>query len=252
LDAALDRFPIWTIDGRRVLFTSARKSAVQSAPAGTTNVFAQASDGTGLPEQLTQNTTTADKAPTGVSPDGAWVILRDGEPQGFDVSRLALSSDHRIEPLVHTSFSEQNGEVSPDGRWLAYQSNDSGRAEIWVRPYPNVNGGRWQVSAGGGFQPVWNRTGKDLELFYRDLTGAVIRVAVERGPGWVTGTPSKLFGTDQYFFGAGEAFGRTYDIARDGRRFLMIKNVTRDPSSAPTILVVQNWFDELKALVPTK
>ena len=81
-DPTPDRFPVWTADGRRLLFTSAR--------AGARNMFSQASDGTGVPEQLTQNTTTADKAPTGVSPDGAWVILRDGEPQGFDISRLAL------------------------------------------------------------------------------------------------------------------------------------------------------------------
>ena len=108
------------------------------------------------------------------------MILRDGVPQGFDISRLALGKDHRIEPLVHTPFSEQNGEVSPDGRWLAYQSNDSGRAEIWVRPFADVNGGRWQVSSGGGSQPLWSPDGR--ELFYRDLTGAVMRVAIERGP----------------------------------------------------------------------
>jgi len=245
-----DRFPVWSFDGRRVLYTSERPDT----PAGavTRNLFSQASDGTGVPEQLTRNTTTADKAPTGVSPDGAWVILRDGEPQGFDVSRLALGSDHRIEPLVHTPFSEQNGEVSPDGRWLAYQSNDSGRSEIWVRPYPDVNGGRWLVSAGGGLQPLWSRDGKDAELFYRDLSGDLMRVAVERGSGWAVGATTKLFGAGQYYFGAGEAFGRTYDISLDGRRFLMIKDVARDQSSAPTILVVQNWFDELKALVPTK
>ena len=245
-----DRFPVWTSDGRRVLYTSERPGTPGGAV--TRNLFSQASDGTGVAEQLTQNTTTADKAPTGVSPDGTWVILRDGEPQAFDVSRLALGSDHRIEPLVHTPFSEQNGEVSPDGRWLAYQSNDSGRAEIWVRQFADVNGGRWQVSSGGGFQPLWSRAGKDLELFYRDLSGALMRVAVERGPGWATGTSTELFGGGQYFFGAGEAFGRTYDMSPDGRRFLMIKDVALDQSSAPTILVVQNWFEELKARVPTK
>jgi serine/threonine-protein kinase len=163
-------------------------------------------------------------------------------------SRLALGSEHRIEPLVHTPFSEQNGEVSPDGRWLAYQSNDSGRSEIWVRPYPDVNGGRWLVSAGAGFQPLWSPDSR--ELFYRDLSGALMRVAVERGPGWAVGATTKLFGAGQYYFGAGEAFGRTYDISRDGRRFLMIKDVASDQSSAPTILVIQNWFEELKARVP--
>jgi eukaryotic-like serine/threonine-protein kinase len=241
-DPTLDRFPVWTADGRRLLFTSGR--------AGARNMFSQASDGTGVPEQLTRNTTSADKAPTSVSPDGAWVILRDGEAQGFDVSRLSLERGHRIEPLLHTSFSEQNGEISPDGRWLAYQSNDSGRAEIWVRPYPNVNGGRWLVSAGGGFQPLWSPDGR--EIFYRDLTGALIQVEIERGSGWAAATPTKLFGAGQYYFGYGESTGRTYDVSRDGRRFLMIKDVAPDPSSAPTILVVQNWLEELKARVPAK
>ena len=119
-----------------------------------------------------------------------------------------------------------------------------------MRPFADVNGGRWQVSAGGGFQPLWSPDGR--EMFYRDLTGAVMRVAIERGPGWAAGTPTKVFGAGQYYFGYGEAFGRTYDISRDGRRFLMIKDVARDQSSAPTILVVQNWFEELKAHVPTK
>jgi len=138
------------------------------------------------------STTIDDKAPTSVSPDGAWAIFRDGEPQGFDISRLALLGDHRIEHVLHTPFSEQNGEVSPDGRWLAYQANDSGRAEIWVRPFADVNGGRWQVSAGGGFQPLWSPDGR--EIFYRDFTGGMMRVTIERGPGWAAGTPTKLFG----------------------------------------------------------
>ena len=185
-----------------------------------------------------------------MSPDGTWLIFRDGEPQAFEISRLALGQDHRIEPLVKTSSSEQNGEVSPDGRWLAYQSNDSGRAEIWVRPFADANGGPSQVSAGGGFQPLWGPDSR--EVFYRDLTGAVMRVAIDRGSGRAVETPAKLFGAGQYYFGSGEAFGRTFDISRDGRRFLMIKHVARDQSSAPTILVVENWFEDLKRLVPAK
>ena len=241
-DPTPDRFPVWTADGRRVLFTSAR--------AGARNMFSQASDGTGVPEQLTRNTTIADYAPTSVSPDGEWAIIRVGEPLAFDISRLALRTDRRVESLLGTPFSEQNGEVSPDGRWLAYQANDSGRAEIWVRPFGTVNGGRWQASVGGGFQPLWSPDGR--EVFYRDLTGAMMRVAVERGPGWAAGTPTKLFGAGQYYFGYGEAFGRTYDISRDGRRFLMIKDVVADPTSTPTILVVQNWLEELHARLPVK
>ncbi len=241
-DSTPDRFPVWTRDGRRVLFTSNRT--------GSSNVFSQASDGTGTPQQLTRNTAAVDPVPTSVSPDGAWVILRDGKTQEFDVSRLSLASGPRLEPLVHTPSSEQNGEISPDGRWLAYQANDSGRAEIWVRPFPDVNAGRWQVSAGGGFQPLWSFDGR--ELFYREPTGSVMRVGIERGTSWAASAPTQLFTANQYYFGGGEAFGRSYDVSRDGRRFLMIKDVAADPSSAPTVVVVQNWTEELKRLVPTK
>ena len=191
-----------------------------------------------------------DPVPTGVSPDGAWVIVRDGVSQGFDIGRLQLGREPRIEPLVHTLFSEQNGEVSPDGRWLSYQSNDSGRAEVWVRAYPDVNAGRWQVSTEGGTQPLWGPGGR--ELFFRNATGAVMRVAVERGQGWTAAAPTKLIDR-QYFVGGGEAFGRTYDIVPDGRRFLLIKDDPVAPSNTTlSIIVVENWFDELQRMLPTK
>src|SRR5262249_49181005 len=147
-DPALDRFPVWAHDGRHLLFASDR--------AGAANLFWQAADGSGAAEQLTQSP-TGQQVPMSVSPDGKLVVFRDGTAQGFELSTLALSKDHHVEKLVHTSFSEQNGEISPDGHWLAYQSNDSGRFEIYVRPFPDVNSARWQVSSGGGVQPLWAR-----------------------------------------------------------------------------------------------
>ena len=110
---------------------------------------------------------------------------------GRDLLQLALDGTHRVTPLLQTKFDERNGIVSPDGRWLAYESNSSGSFEIYVRPFPNVGGGQWQVSTAGGTRPLWARSGK--ELFYVGADGALLRVPVEAsGATWNAGTPTKL------------------------------------------------------------
>ena len=124
-------------------------------------------------------------------------------------------------PLV-----ERNGEISPDGRWLAYESNDSGQFQIFVRPFPDVNKGKWQVSTAGGTQPLWARNGQ--ELFYLAPSGALMSVPVERGTTWTAGTPTRLIDA-QYYVGVGTNVARTYDVSPDGKRFLMIKE-----GAAPT------------------
>ena len=113
---------------------------------------------------------------------------------------LALDKDRAIQPLVRTPFLERNGEVSPDGRWLSYESNDSGEFEIFVRPFPDVNAGKWPVSTGGGTQPLWARNGQ--ELFYVAPDGALMSVPVGRGALWTAGTPTRLI-DGQYYRGAG-------------------------------------------------
>ena len=155
------------------------------------------------------------------------------------------------EPLVHTGSAERNGEVSPKGRWLAYQANDdSGSFEIFVKPFPDVNSGRFKVSTGGGVRPLWARDGR--ELFYLTPGGALMRVGVEPGPTWSATAPTKLL--DGRYFAPGGNPGRTYDVSKDGQRFLMIKQGgASDAGATPTsIVVVQNWIEELKRLVPTK
>ena len=147
---------------------------------------------------------------------------------------------------MQTAFLEVNAELSLDGHWLAYQSNESGRDEIYVRPFPNVAGGKWQVSASGGARPLWGRNGQ--ELFY-ESTGTLMRVPLTTVPTFQAGTPSKLL-DGPYIYGALE---RTYDVSPDGR-FLMIKEsggLVESPGSARLILV-PHWFEELKRLVPTK
>ena len=163
--------------------------------------------------------------------------------------------DGRVQPLVQTPSVERNGEVSPDGRWLAYESNANASAQfqIYVRPFPDVNGGPWQVSTEGGTQPAWARSGQ--ELFYVAPDGTLSSVRVERGTTWAASTPRKLL--DKPYFrpstGAGVFAGRNYDVSADGQRFLMIKEAGPDLPAAPaSIVVVQNWFEELKRLVPTR
>jgi serine/threonine-protein kinase len=242
-DPALDRFPAWTPDSRRLLFASDR--------IGAPNVFWQAADGSGAPEQLS-NQATGEQMPMSVTPDGAQLLVRSGIPQGFDLTLLMLSGDHHVEALLHTPSSEQNGEISPDGRWLAYQSNESGQPEVYVRPFQGVDGGRWLVSSGGGLQPLWAPGGG--ELFYLSPRGALMSVRVERAPTWTAAAPTKLFDGPYRFGGGAEAFGRAYDVSRDARRFLMIKDVKEPaPTAAPlSLIVVQNWTEELKARVPVK
>jgi serine/threonine-protein kinase len=239
-DPGQDSFPVWTPDGRRLFFSSDR--------AGTRNLFAQAADGTGALTRLTESPNAQDA--TSVSPDGTRLVFGELAPTtGVDVMQLRLDGTHAITPLVQTPFSERNGEVSPDGRWLAYDANDSGRFEIYVRPFPDVSNGHWQVSMEGGTRPLWGRDGH--ELFFLAPTGALMRVGMARGSTWMATAPTKLF---EGHYGAAAVFlDRTYDVSPDGRRFLMIKPLgSPDATDAPaSFVVVQHWVEELKRLVPT-
>jgi serine/threonine-protein kinase len=242
-DPATDRFPVWTSDGHRVIFGSDRMN-----PGGLANVFWKSADGTGTPERLTWSATRL-QVPMAVSPDGKTLVFRETLPSA-DLMALSLDADRAIHPLVKSSFTEQNAEISPDGRWIAYESNDAGQFEVFVRPFPNVDAGRWQISTSGGTEPLWSRTGQ--ELFYQAPSGSLMAVHVDRGTSWNAGTPAKLF-DDRYYHGGGpgSGTGRTYDVSLDGRRFLMIKSVeSRD--ATPSLVVVQNWDAEVRRLLSPK
>ena len=238
----LDLFPVWTPDGRRLIFSSER--------AGARNLFWQAADGTGAVERLTESPNQQNAV--AASPDGTRLIFTETAPNtGDDVMQVQLDGTHRVTPLVQTPFSERNGIVSPDGRWLAYEANDSGQNEIYVRPFPAVNSGHWQMSTGGGTRPLWAPNGQ--ELFYLAPSGVLMRVGVERSQTWAATVPTSLI-KEGYVSVPGGNTGRTYDISPDGQRFLMIKaGGGSDQTAAPaSLIVVQNWFEELKRLVPTK
>ena len=154
---------------------------------------------------------------------------------GEQPSRLLLDED----------FNELYPAISPDGRWIAYVSNESGQQEIYVRPFPNVDEGKSLISSDGGFAPLWSPAGK--ELFYRSGNKMMV-VSVQTESTFTHGIPRVLFEA-QYISGG----PRAYDIHPDGQRFLMIKEApqTEEPSAPAEIIWVQNWSEELKRLVPT-
>jgi serine/threonine-protein kinase len=247
---AVDSDPLWTPDGQSVIFSSGTRGVF-----GVQNIFRRAADGSGTLEQLTHNTEPSFSAPKAVTPDGKGLIFiysthaaAAAGDQG-DVMLLPLEGDQRPTPLVQTPFSEANAELAPGGRWLAYQSNESGQQEIYVRPFPNVAAQKVRVSPNGGTSPLWARSGR--ELFYTSM-GALMSVPVSTGSTFTADNPIKLFeGT--YFFGSGIG-GRTYDTSPDGQRFLMLRPSIAGGEPAPSerLVLLQNWFVELGRRVPRK
>ncbi len=147
-------------------------------------------------------------------------------------------------PLVATEFQETAPAVSPDGRWLAYVSNETGGSEVYVRPFPNVADGRWLVSTSGGSEPVWAHSGR--ELFYRDGAQRLVAVEVLPGEAFVTGAQRTLFDAQAY---RADIYHQMYDVTPDGQRFVMIRVLGGDAADDLQLIVVENFFEELKAKV---
>jgi serine/threonine-protein kinase len=235
---AIESGPVWMQDGRHFVF-----SQLGASGAGTSiGLFLRAADGTGDAEVLeVPSGFSQSMRASSVSPDGndivTWTV------QGSNDLMMLTLSDRRIRPFMQTPFVERNGEFSPDGRWLAYESNASGQFEVFVRQLPE--GTQWQISSQGGTQPLWSRDSR--ELFFVGSDRTLRSVSVQRASTWTASTPRKLFDR-QYFVGGSEAM-RTYDVSPDGQRLLVIKEPSQTPT-VPTIVIHQNWFEELKRLVP--
>ncbi len=162
---------------------------------------------------------------------------------------LTLDGDRTPTPLLNTEFIERNAALSPDGRWMAYESTESGQEEIYVRPFPDVDAGRWQVSSDGGTWPLWAPDGR--ELFYVGPQ-AMMSVAIDTEPTFGLGRREPLFDKEPYWTRPRAGTNRRAAIAPDGR-FLFLKEGggSEDDAPPPSIIVVLNWFEELKRLVPT-
>jgi serine/threonine-protein kinase len=239
LDPAGNSMLAWSPDGKRLVFGSSRS--------GISNLFWQAADGTGEPERLLESDRR--QMPLIFAPDGRLLFSADVAGHGRDIHALSMDGSHRVERILYGPNTEGEADVSPDGRWIAYESDESGQFEIYVRPYPDAYAGsRWQISSGGGKQPLWSRNGG--ELFYRDFDGAMWATPVDLTPTFAPGPVFKLFESANYFGSGSSSSGRTYDLSLDGSRFLMIKQLPTDQAAA--LVVELNWFDELKRLVPTE
>ena len=238
-----DFIPVWTPDAERVVFASTR--------AGPLNLFSMRADGTGDALRLMPEPTV--QAPSHFAPDGTLVFMGGPPETALDVLTIAPDGRDHATALLQADFSESLARVSPDGRWLAYVSNESGQREVYVRPYPNVNEGRWKISNGLSVAPVWSPDGN--ELFYQTIASdgistTMMTVSVDAATDFSAGQPVALF-EGPYRLGVGLAY-HSFDVSPDGRGFLMLKEERRAVSREQQIVVVENWFEELTRLVPTE
>jgi Tol biopolymer transport system component/predicted Ser/Thr protein kinase len=241
-DPGMNRSGIWTPDSKRVAYSAERDDAE--------NIYCRSADGSGMEEQLTRFP-NASIAPKSFSPDGKHLLY--SETSGLrDISILSLDGSEEPRILLgKKEFSESNPQISPNGRWLAYQSNESGSMQIWVRPFPDVEaGGPWQITTEGGTRPLWNANGRELFYYVNvESEGAMMAVPVETtATTFKRGTPVELFKGNYPAY----HIGTQYSVTKDGRRFLMIKSAESEEGSAVPnkINIVLNWFEELKHKVP--
>jgi dipeptidyl aminopeptidase/acylaminoacyl peptidase len=224
----LHNFPVWSPDNRYVAFSANLNRA------GVNDLYRKSLDGTEREELLLA--TPQNKGLADWSPDGRFLLFRSVDPKtGNDIWAESVA-DRKSFPVVQTNFDERDAQFSPDGTWIAYQSNETGSFEIWARPFPGP-GTRVRISNNGGTQVRWRRSGK--ELFYIALDGRLMAVPIRftQGDAVESGTPVPLFATR--IGGALQGQNRhQYVVAADGQRFLMN---TVLPEATSTITVIQNW-----------
>ena len=225
----------WSRNGKQVFFASTRSD--------TGSLFSRPADGSSMAIRLTDNYPFA--TPTSVDESTVifWFRNGDGNTVTSDVASLSLS-DGDVTLLLQSPFHEEQPALSPEGRWLAYTSNESGRREVYVQPYAG-EGSRWLVSTNGGTEPVWSPDGK--ELFYREQL-KMMSVPVASGPSLDPGKPRVLF---EGKYASEPSRSPNYHVTPDGQHFVMIRPIEEPPDAPKEIHVVLNWFEELKRLVPT-
>jgi serine/threonine protein kinase len=225
-----DAAPVWSSDGRSLIFGSTR---MEDTPWG---LFRRPFGAAGVEDTLLMSAQVV--LPSQCSRDGDYLVYHVFGPRMFtDIYAVAMSGDGAPTSLVATDFDEGGGRLSPNGRWLAYHSDESGDNEIYVRPFPEP-GGKWQVSSAGGYEPEWR--GDGMELYYLAPGNRLMAVPVETEGEFKAGSPEPLFTVNR----GSSTFGGVYDVAQDGERFLFILQ-TGEEEHAP-FTVVLNWPAELR------
>ena len=221
----LNQDPVWSPDGKRIVFASSQKLNF--------NLYQKNADGSGSEREM---------ADLGVPQQGPWDWSRDGKylllRKNTEVWYMAVA-DRQPNPLLQGRWIARNAQFSPDGRWVAYSSNETGSWEVYVSAFPNANS-KWQVSRGGGEEPRWRRDGK--ELFYLSGDGKMTAVAMGTGSNFEAGPPTTLFQTHRRQpISAMDFF--SYDVAGDGQKFLI--NTKLDEPNAAPLSIVLNWASEM-------
>ena len=232
-DPAPDRYPVWSPDGSRLVFSRTR--------AGILDLYQKPANGAGAEALLLGSPQT--KVATSWSPDGRSLLYTNVSPKtGYDVWLLPMAGDPKPRPCLNSTFAELSSAFSLDGHWVAYQSDESGRHEIYVRPFPGP-GGQWQISTTGGKDPRWRPDGKELYYIAPDSRLMAAPIA-SSGTALQPGLPTALF--QPRIAGGGTPnllYRQQYDVAPDGR-FLI--NVSVDETNAAPITVITNWNPEAK------
>jgi Tol biopolymer transport system component len=227
-DPALDASPRWSPSGKEIAFLSLRS--------GAGDIFLQASDGTGEAKPVVA--TPLQEIPTSWSSDGTILFFTRTDPKtSFDLWFIKRKPDGAFGepvPFLRSQFREENGQISPNSRFVLYHSDDTGRNEVFVRAFPE--GGKWQVSAKGGHQARWSRDGK--EIFYVENKDTLICVPVTTTGAFSAGAAKSLFRNPGLVNSSGF---NMYDVSPDGKRFLIAEPVEGDKAKPPAIHVIQNW-----------
>jgi Tol biopolymer transport system component len=233
-DRGNDTYPVWSPNGRRIVFASDREGGVP-------HLYQKRVDGVGVEEPVVKS--SLNMLPYSWSPDGRFLAYRTPVNGRNQIGIVPLVGEQTLHWFDPTGFAQYNGQVSPDGRWLAYASDESGRLEVYVQSFPAPGGGRWQISKDGGLFPRWRRDGR--ELFYYADDGRLMAVPLRSTTTLDVGDPVPLFEAHMLNGPAISAGLRhQYDVARDGQRFLL--NVPLEDAATPSITVVLNWAAGLK------
>jgi len=237
-DAGANFRPSWSPDARRVYFLSTRIAA-------RLGIYARRADGSTAEERIHDHPGHIQEVL--ISRDTTWMLFRTGSggTETNIYARRFTGDTSTIEIAASDRYREAAPTLSPDARWIAYASNETGRHEVYIQPFPNVAGGKWPVSPSGGDEPLWSRDGR--ELFYRNGAGEMVAVEILSNGSPPIGQQRALFSTLPYLR---DAFYRSYDVTPDRQRFVMLRRPTGQGVEDTRLIVVENFLEELRAKVP--